>query len=441
MTAPYHVFARRFRPQLFSSVLGQDAIITVMKNALRFGRLAHAYLFSGARGTGKTSMARLFAKAINCTALSAEYEPCNICSSCKEIAEGRSLDFIEIDGASHRGIEDIRAIADSVSYVPTSGKYKIYLLDEVHMLTKEAFNALLKTLEEPPKNVLFFFATTEPHKVLPTIISRCQRFNLKRISSKIIVQKLLMIAETVGLRVEEKAIERIASYAEGGLRDAESMFDQVSSFSQGSIDHNMVQEILGLSPKEWFLKIDRAIESVSYATGFEIVESLFLEGKDVGYFIQDLSTYYTEFLRNPNYHHPRLSAEEIVHILELITKAHVAIKSAASSKIILEWLLTGIIQIRLKMPLSTIVKKFIELDKVMPSVESSSPKDLLLPQIEPVPLKEPLQPQAPIEKRERRGDFPSETESQERARQESIMQFASVELDSALIKKSSRPIP
>ena len=190
----YEPFHRKYRPKTFSAILGQDNIVITLKNALKFNRVAHAYLFCGSRGTGKTTLARLFAKALNCLELSPDQEPCNTCISCVQMNEGRALDVIEIDGASNRGIDDIRQINETVSYVTSSSKYKIYIIDEVHMLTKEAFNALLKTLEEPPENVKFFFATTEPHKILPTIISRCQRFDLNRIPSDQICKKLKTIA-------------------------------------------------------------------------------------------------------------------------------------------------------------------------------------------------------------------------------------------------------
>ena len=178
----YQIISRKYRPQNFHDVVGQNPIIQTLINALKKGRLAQAYLFCGSRGTGKTTLARILAKALNCKNLREDYEPCNTCTSCMEIASSRSLDVMEIDGASNRGIDDIRKLNETVGYAASSGKYKIYIIDEVHMLTKEAFNALLKTLEEPPKNTKFFFATTEPHKVLPTIMSRCQRFDLRRIS-------------------------------------------------------------------------------------------------------------------------------------------------------------------------------------------------------------------------------------------------------------------
>ena len=185
----YQIIPRKYRPQAFSSIIGQEAIVITLKNAIRLKRLAHAYLFSGSKGTGKTTLARLFAKALNCKHLDQDGEPCNQCPSCLEITSGHSLDVLEIDGASNRGIDDIRQINETIGYAPASGEYKIYIIDEVHMLTKEAFNALLKTLEEPPPHVKFFFATTEPHKVLPTILSRCQRFDLNRIPEEAMQQK------------------------------------------------------------------------------------------------------------------------------------------------------------------------------------------------------------------------------------------------------------
>ena len=228
----YQVLARKYRPQHFNEVLGQDAIVTTLKNAIKHNRLAHAYLFCGSRGTGKTTLARVFAKALNCQSPTSDAEPCNKCSSCKEIAAGNALDVLEIDGASHRGIDDIRQINETVGYASSSGKYKIYIIDEVHMLTKEAFNALLKTLEEPPLKVIFLFATTEPHKVLPTILSRCQRFNLNRISLDTIVDKLRQIAIDQNVEIDEEALYLLAQRAEGGLRDAESLFDQIIAFHE-----------------------------------------------------------------------------------------------------------------------------------------------------------------------------------------------------------------
>lgn len=433
MSDAYYVFARRFRPQTFATVLGQDPIIKTMKNGLQSGRLAHAYLFSGARGTGKTSLARLFAKAMNCKNPKDAYEPCNICASCKEITEGRSLDVIEIDGASHRGIDDMRSISESISYAPSSGKYKIYIIDEVHMLTKEAFNALLKTLEEPPEHVKFFFATTEPHKIPGTIISRCQRFNLKRLSQDLITQKLMMIAEQVNISADINAIRRIASFADGGLRDAESMFDQACAFSDGKITEEEVQEVLGLSPLAWFQELDSAIQEVSYKTAFSIVDRIFLEGKDIGYFLHDMAQYYTDQIRETKKAKESffLSQEECVHILELIAKAHIAMKSSPSSKIILEWLLTSIVQIRYKIPLTTVVAKLTALEEKL-LVEKNDQKH----NDQTSNDEKRIAPQEIIEKAPQNIAIQSSrSEIQEKARQEGLAQFASVELEGALLKK------
>jgi len=235
----YKIIPRRFRPKRFSDVFGQEPIVTTLKNALTHQRIGQAYLFCGARGCGKTSLARLFAKSLNCTQLADGCEPCCTCTSCMEISEGRSLDVIEIDGASNRGIDDIRQINETVGYAPNRGNYKIYIIDEVHMLTKEAFNALLKTLEEPPKHIKFFFATTEAHKLPATIISRCQRFNLGRIPEKALVEKLRMICTQLGTSAEEEALIQISHLSEGSLRDAESMLDQLICSGQTQYRNNL----------------------------------------------------------------------------------------------------------------------------------------------------------------------------------------------------------
>ena len=289
MYQPSH---HKYRPKTFASILGQDNIVTTLKNALKFNRIAHAYLFCGSRGTGKTTLARLFAKALNCLTLTPDQEPCNVCPSCSQINEGRSLDVIEIDGASNRGIDDIRQLNETIGYVSSSGQYKIYIIDEVHMLTKEAFNALLKTLEEPPKNVKFFFATTEPHKVLPTIISRCQRFDLSRISTSQICKKLKFIAQDLGISIQEDAYNLIAQVAEGGLRDAESLLDQLICYSEGPITYETVSKILGLSPKSYFFKLDQAIDKQDFAFAFDLAKEIFSTGKDLACFVENLMEHF-----------------------------------------------------------------------------------------------------------------------------------------------------
>lgn len=225
----YQVFARKYRPLTFNDVLGQDHVVRTLKNAIEHNRLAHAYLFVGPRGTGKTSTARIFAKALNCSGgPKVDFDPHE--DICEEIAEGRSLDVLEIDGASNRGIDHIRDLRDNVRFAPSRGNFRIVYIDEVHMLTKESFNALLKTLEEPPPHVKFIFATTEPHKILPTILSRCQRFDLRPIPSEIIAEHLLHIASAEGVSLSREAAFAVAKVADGGMRDAQSMLDQLVSF-------------------------------------------------------------------------------------------------------------------------------------------------------------------------------------------------------------------
>jgi DNA polymerase-3 subunit gamma/tau len=289
----YQNIARRYRPQNFSQVLGQESIVTILKNALRLGRVANAYLFSGTKGTGKTTLARIFAKALNCLN-PVDQEPCNQCESCVQIQNHSSLDVIEIDGASNRGIDDIRQINETCGYAPAYGKYKIYIIDEVHMLTKEAFNALLKTLEEPPLHVKFFFATTEAHKVLPTILSRCQRFDLSRLSPELVTAKLKKIASDLHSSVTDPAFKLIAKISQGSLRDAESIFDQLLCLNAKQIDVSLIQSTLGIFSIDRLFAFDQAVLEQNYAFAFSFSEQLFQEGIDVQYFLET----FLEHIRN-----------------------------------------------------------------------------------------------------------------------------------------------
>ncbi len=291
----YLVTARKWRPQLFEDVVGQEHITETLKNAIKNNRIAHAYLFTGPRGVGKTTTARIFAKAINCEN-PAEAEPCNKCNMCLDIQNLQSMDIIEIDGASNRGIDEIRTLRESVKYAPTRGKYKIYIIDEVHMLTKESFNAFLKTLEEPPENTIFVFATTDVHKVPLTIISRCQRFDFRRIQMDTIKETLTKIAEVEKIKIDDKTLTIIAKKADGALRDAESYFDQIVSFCGDDIDSEIVGKMLNLIGDEVYFKISDSILNKEFKTVFEVTNIIYENGWDFIDFINGLVEHFRNIM-------------------------------------------------------------------------------------------------------------------------------------------------
>jgi DNA polymerase III subunit gamma/tau len=291
----YEVLARKWRPQIFQDVIGQGHITQTLVNAIKTDRLAHAYLFSGARGVGKTSVARILAKAINC----AEGEPgipCNRCHSCLEITSGSSVDVREIDGASNRGIDEIRELRENIKYMPSSSRFRVYIIDEVHMLTLPAFNALLKTLEEPPSHVKFIFATTEPHRVPVTILSRCQKFDFKRIPLALIVEHLGKITSQEGVEISRSGLALIAREAEGGMRDAESLLDQVVSFAGTKVEDHHITDILGIIDRALIFETSSAVLQGSAIKCFEIVDKIYNYGYDIREFYRSLMDQFRDLL-------------------------------------------------------------------------------------------------------------------------------------------------
>lgn len=292
----YTALYRKFRPNEFDDVKGQDHIVTTLKNQIKANRIGHAYLFCGTRGTGKTTIAKIFAKAVNCEH-PINGSPCNECETCKAIASGTSLNVIEMDAASNNGVDNIREIKDEVTYSPTMGKYKVYIIDEAHMLTPGAFNALLKTLEEPPSYVIFILATTEVHKIPVTILSRCQRYDFKRISLNVISDRLQELMDRENIEVEEKAIRYIAKKADGGMRDALSLMEQCISFYLGQkLTYEKVLEVLGAVDTDVFSAFLREILSDDVAKVIAHLEEIVMQGSDLGQFVNDFTWYMRNLL-------------------------------------------------------------------------------------------------------------------------------------------------
>jgi DNA polymerase-3 subunit gamma/tau len=457
----YKAITRQYRPQVFADVFGQGPLITTLKNALKNDKVSHAYLFSGTRGTGKTTLARLLAKALNCESLTKNFEPCNTCTSCREITSGHSLDVIEIDGASHRGIDDVRKINETISFSP-SGRYKIYIIDEVHMLTKEAFNALLKTLEEPPSNVKFFFATTESHKVPATIISRCQRFNLRRITESDIVDKLEKIVSSLQGEAEAGALHLIAHLAEGSLRDAESLLDQVLSFNSGVLTLHAAQEILGVPKRDVYYKLDQAGRKGHIFCAYEIAEDLYASGKNYSQFLDGLIEHFRVILHllsapsrpalPPSLTEQDIAAykeaeniyrqEQVLDILEHLLQTQKDLRTSPSPQVTVEMALLYVIRSHTHLPLEAIINKIEGLEKKIakgasspPSIEQNAPTPLPPKQTPttktPPPPKQTSMQEKP---REEKKLAAKQLDIKTKSRHDTLMRFAAVEWDGMLKK-------
>lgn len=292
----YTALYRKFRPKSFDEVKGQDAVVTTLKNQIKTGRIGHAYLFCGTRGTGKTSIAKIMARAVNCENQT-DGNPCNHCATCQAILKESSINVVEMDAASNNGVDDIRQIKEMVQYPPTFGKYRVFIIDEVHMLSNQAFNALLKTLEEPPEYVIFILATTEVHKIPITVLSRCQRYDFKRINANTISARLKELCLAENIEIEEKALQYIAKISDGAMRDALSLLDECVAFHlSGSISYDNVLEILGTSDNEDFEKLLKAINKQDILTCLALIESLVTSGRELSQFINDFLWYLRNLL-------------------------------------------------------------------------------------------------------------------------------------------------
>ena len=375
----YQVIARKYRPQRFADVVGQEHVTQTLANAITQKRIAHAYLFCGPRGTGKTTIARIFAKALNCTGgPKVDFDDSD--TRCLEITEGRSLDVLEIDGASNNGVEQVRELRETCKYAPANSPFKIYIIDEVHMLSTAAFNALLKTLEEPPAHVKFMFATTDPEKVLPTILSRCQRFDLRRIPSALITKHLAEIAGKEKVTIDAAALHAIARGADGGMRDAESTLDQLISFCGDKIEEADVLSMFGLAAQNQILKLSRAVLAGEIQTALTQLDELARGGKDLGRLLGDLLNYFRNLLiyqvSKGDLNLLEVSEAEVsalkeqaalsntdalTRLLEVFADAELRLRDAASKKILLEVTLLRAIEARSALSLDAVLKQLNQL--------------------------------------------------------------------------------
>ena len=381
----YLVLARKWRPRTFDKMVGQEFISRTLKNAVQTDHVAHAFLFSGSRGVGKTSAARILAKCLNCDK-GPTPEPCNDCSSCREIDEGRSLDVYEIDGASNTSVDDIRELRENIKYLPRPGKRRVYIIDEVHMLSKSAFNALLKNLEEPPEHVVLIFATTEPHKVPETIQSRCQRFDFRRIPRAKILERLKVMAQEEGYEIDDRALSAVAKAADGSMRDAQSLLDQIISYCGPSVPDEAVAEILGIAGREYFYRISKAILGQDPGECIEALYEVYRSGYDINPFYQDLAEHFRNLLMARILPDPssvldmadgeiqelkkqteQASPEDLRRLVSILLKAEEDILRSSLPRMGMEITLIKMAHLGRLEPLEKILEKITSFEEAMPS--------------------------------------------------------------------------
>jgi DNA polymerase-3 subunit gamma/tau len=403
----YQVIARKYRPQRFADVVGQEHVTQTLANAIAQNRIAHAYLFCGPRGTGKTTVARIFAKCLNATG-GPKVDFAEDDTRCIEITEGRSIDVLEIDGASNNGVEQVRELRETVKYAPASSKFKIYIIDEVHMLSTAAFNALLKTLEEPPEHVKFLFATTDPEKVLPTILSRCQRFDLRRIPVSLITEHLGYIAKQENVNIDAEALHAIARGADGGMRDAESALDQLISFCGEKIVESDVLSMFGLTARSQVIALAAAVLNGDSEGALRELNALAKHGKDLGRLLSDLLGHFRNLLifqvskgdlkllevsetegAGLKEQSAAVSSETLTRIMEVLTEAEGRLRDAASKKIFIEVALLKAIQARNTVSIDSVLKQLQQLrgEGGGPAIPSATPPTA--PAIAPRPVETP----------------------------------------------------
>jgi DNA polymerase-3 subunit gamma/tau len=419
----YQVTARKWRPMVFDDVIGQHHVSDTLRNALAQNRLAHAFIFSGTRGCGKTTTARILARAVNCLTPK-NFEPCNECEVCREIIDGRSLDVIEIDGASNNGVEKIRELRDSVRYLPTRGKRKVYIIDEVHMLSTGAFNALLKTLEEPPAHVLFIFATTELHKVPATILSRCQRYDFRRIGLTEIVDRLRYIAGEEKITIDEDSLLLIAKKGDGSMRDSQSIFDQVISFCGTTVDAKQVGSALNIVDQDLFFRVSDVLRSNDTTAALDLVKDVINSGFDIKEFVAGLAEHFrnmlivrttnsTALIEESEVHRKRYAADamgfslqDILRILKTASDTEASIKYSAQPRFKLEVMMVQLTKMEQAVQIDELITKIDDLKKKLqsegsgvfhrsepapPVSEPARTRPVIAPRIQ-----EPIREEAPI---------------------------------------------